>query len=145
MPNTFWKQKERRIARKYFGVERNPIDGSHKADCENNWLVVEMFNHTIPEFVVRGLDLREPILQAIPNYLVTELEQAIDCGCDGKLSIVVWSQKRNRDDESIVLLRKPDAEEWLGLSEQMHHTTWKDSQYTLILFPITEWAEWFGV
>ena len=94
----FWKAKETRIARKYFGVERNPIDGSHQADCENDWLVVEMFNHKFP------------------SYLVRELEQAISCNPnpEKKLSIVVWSEKGKKDEDSLVVMRLTDFVDWFG-------------------------------
>jgi hypothetical protein len=147
MPEKWWKQKERRIARKYFGVERNPLDGSDQADCENGTFVVEMFNQTIPTYVKKHLASKETLFRKVPDKLLGEFNQAIIHCPPTKVPICVWTEKKKNDEDGIVIFNKSDFVDNFKATKDYPAMEWWDTdepEIRLVIMTLKDVSLWMG-
>lgn len=95
MPNSYWKNIERRIAR-LFGTERiGTREGGPAPDFENSWVVGEVVCHLIPEWIL------EELAQAEGRKTDRE-----------KLKLLVIHEKGQALDEALVVMRLGQFREW---------------------------------
>jgi hypothetical protein len=72
MPDTFWKAKERRILRKWFGLERIGKTGRGSPDGRGPNLAIEIFTYRIPNKLIEELAQAEAELKKCekPNEFI---------------------------------------------------------------------------
>jgi len=97
MPDTTWKARERRIARK-LGTTRIPVTGERNgADCET------------PLFCIQVKARKRGIPAEVDRWLAGICNTARR---KGKIGVLVWQRPRGLDDNAIVCLR---LSEWVDL------------------------------
>lgn len=136
--NAFWKQKERKVAREYFGCERNALDGSHQADCENDTFVVEMFNAAFPKYLREAIkhlsqgDAAHSLVKVQPKKMLDELSQAVSVCPKNKTPVLVWSEKGKRIENSLLIIKMFDFVDLYGVKTiGSHMLVWTDPESDL--------------
>ena len=67
MSDAFWKAKERRILREFFGCERIGATGKRSPDGRTETMAIEVFTHAIPGWMLKELKQAEDDLKNSPN------------------------------------------------------------------------------
>ena len=102
MPNAYWKNIERRIAR-MFGTRRiGTREGGPAPDFENSWVVGEVVCHAVPRWIL------EELAQA--ERRVTERP---------KLRLLVIHEKGQDLDNALVVMRLSQFRDWF-LADGLH-------------------------
>lgn len=72
MPDTFWKSKERRVLREFFGCERIGAIGRASPDGRTETMAIEVFTHPVPKWMLKELKQAEDDLRnsTCPNEFI---------------------------------------------------------------------------
>ena len=114
MPNNFWKDCERRYARRY-GTERiGSKQGVGQPDFRNKWLVAEVATHPIPQWV------RDELQQAIDDSERNQVPYEVlgRKGTTTRLPIFIVHQKGDAYEEDLVVMKESDYYDWFGGDDQ---------------------------
>jgi hypothetical protein len=84
MSDTFWKQKERRVLREYFGCKRIGATGRASPDGITGSETIEIFTY------------------AIPRKILSELAQAEKASGSGLMPWVIFGPKNGKDRDMLI-------------------------------------------